>query len=180
MTTNTSYEPTNLDVLLGRGGQTNNHVGNRVFRHEVQMHQNEYLSAKKKNKAAIARRIVDIIHERGGMFVAKNANGEWEQVPNKKAQEKTSQALREGLDVRRKQGKVSEDEPRAKRQKVSAVSFDDQEQAVPSLKEYDDGLKSRLSSALGESTTVPPLAQEEVLFHLAPPTREECNIIASV
>jgi hypothetical protein len=97
-------EPTVLDVLCGRGGTTNAHEGNKRFRTVVAEHQEEYLTAKKKEKAIMAHKIVKIINGRGGRFLGKNdSNGSWEPVDEKKAIEKTSQALREGLDVRSKQ-----------------------------------------------------------------------------
>eukprot|EP00522_Entomoneis_paludosa_P016546 CAMPEP_0172450000 /NCGR_PEP_ID=MMETSP1065-20121228/8540_1 /TAXON_ID=265537 /ORGANISM="Amphiprora paludosa, Strain CCMP125" /LENGTH=223 /DNA_ID=CAMNT_0013201765 /DNA_START=78 /DNA_END=749 /DNA_ORIENTATION=+ len=89
------------DVLLGRGGQTNKHSGNKEYRTIVTQHQDEYLQARKKDKVLIARRIVQIVQERGGRFLKQNASTQqWEAVTDKRAQEKTSQALREGLDVR--------------------------------------------------------------------------------
>jgi hypothetical protein len=88
------------DVLLGRGGETNSHVGNRNFRRIVFEHQAEYLAARKKEKAIIARRIVDIIKSNGGRFLKKDANHFWVDAGLRKAVSKTSQALREGLDVR--------------------------------------------------------------------------------
>mmetsp|Transcript_30680 Transcript_30680/g.40207 ORF Transcript_30680/g.40207 Transcript_30680/m.40207 type:complete len:192 (-) Transcript_30680:148-723(-) len=93
------------DVLCGRGGATNNHVGNKRYRSLVSDHQNEYLLAKKKDKADIAREIVRLVRVRGGRFLRKGATGTnmWVEVGDKKATEKTSQALREGLDVRHKE-----------------------------------------------------------------------------
>ena len=38
------------DVLLGRGGATNSHSGNRKFRQIVAQHQQEYLKARKRDK----------------------------------------------------------------------------------------------------------------------------------
>jgi len=179
MTEGNHYEPTAHDVLCGRGGATNNHEGNKRFRSIVTGHQEEYLAAKKKDKALIARRIVSIIQGDGGLFLRKNpTTGDWEEVTDKKAAEKTSQALREGLDVRRKVVKSPrrnsessvDEEPSSKRQKVDkSVSWDD---SVPSLKEYD----------AGEATTLPEL-QDEVLFlfHHAPSvSKEECDYVASV
>ena len=91
------------DVLMGRGGATNAHVGNRRFRAIVARYQDEYLSAKKKQKAVIARKIVAEIQQAGGRFLKRDDRGTaWVTVPDKKATEKTSQALREGLDVRHK------------------------------------------------------------------------------
>lgn len=176
------YEPMPADVLCGRGGQTNNHEGNKAFRSIVSRHQEEYLGSRKKDKAAIARRIVSIIHDNGGKFIAKNsATGKWEEVTDKKAQEKTSQALREGLDVRKKTtGKsprrnsessatLTDEEPASKRPRVGkTVSWDE---SVPSLKEYD----------AGEATTLPELQDEVIKMFQSPPvSREECDYVASV
>lgn len=89
------------DVLFGRGGATNNHIGNKKFRTVVAQHQAEYLGARKRDKAFIARKIVGIVRERGGRFLRRDRNnGCWSEVGERKATEKTSQALREGLDVR--------------------------------------------------------------------------------
>jgi hypothetical protein len=63
-------------------------------------HQGEYLSAKKKEKAVIAKRIVDIVKANGGRFLRKDASHVWVDAGDAKAVSKTSQALREGLDVR--------------------------------------------------------------------------------
>lgn len=89
------------DVLLGRGGATNNHDGNRKFRVLVAENQPFYLQARKRDKVVIARQIVSSIQGNGGRFLKRgNDDSEWVQVSDKRAQEKTSQALREGLDVR--------------------------------------------------------------------------------
>lgn len=90
------------DVLFGRGGATNQHVGNKRFRNIVAEHMPEYLKAPKKEKADIARRIVSQIKNDGGRFLKRGGPGSeaWVQVLDRKAREKTSQALREGLDVR--------------------------------------------------------------------------------
>ena len=89
------------DVLLGRGGATNNHDGNRKFRLIVAEHQHEYLQARKRDKVIIARRIVAIVQGTGGRFLKQgHSNSTWVEVTDKRAQEKASQALREGLDVR--------------------------------------------------------------------------------
>jgi len=94
------------DVLCGRGGLTNTHVGNRKFRHIVGEFQQEYLVARKKAKREIAEKVVAQIHANGGRFLKmdKQSDGEilWKEVPKNKAVGKTSQCLREGLDVRRK------------------------------------------------------------------------------
>ena len=91
------------DVLLGRGGRTNSHIGNKRYRTIVADYQSEYLEARKKDKILIARRIVALVKERGGRFLKQGPTDQtWMEVPDKRATEKTSQALREGLDVRNK------------------------------------------------------------------------------
>jgi hypothetical protein len=94
-------EVNSFDVLCGRGGGTNSQVGNRRFRQLVQEFQPIYLLAKRKEKPLLARTIVLIIRKRGGRFLKKNEEtGQLFEVGDTKAEAKTSQALREGLDVR--------------------------------------------------------------------------------
>jgi hypothetical protein len=101
MTESSSIGP--HDVLCGRGGATNNHEGNRRFRSIVVEHQTEYLKARKMEKAVIARQIVEAVHNNGGRYLKRSkADDSWVEVPMKQATAKTSQALREGLDVRNK------------------------------------------------------------------------------
>lgn len=96
------------DVLLGRGGATNNHIGNRRFRVIVSDHRPDYLKARKLEKAAISAKIVSLVYEKGGRFLRRRDRSEtWEEVPAKRAQEKTSQALREGLDMRHGQPRLT-------------------------------------------------------------------------
>lgn len=92
--------PCDNSVLCGRGGATNNHEGNVRYRTLVQSHQDEYLLAVKSEKKAVAASIVATIHSRGGRFLKKCTDGRpgWTDIGQKKSREKTSQALREGLD----------------------------------------------------------------------------------
>ena len=83
------------DVLMGRGSGATGHIGNRRFRSIVTEHQKEYLRAQKKvGKTLIAGRIVAIVHRNGGRFLRRDSTGlQWEEVTNKKAQQKSSKAL---------------------------------------------------------------------------------------
>ena len=92
---------TSHDVLCGRGGGTNTQIGNRRFRALVQEFQPTYLLCRRKEKPLLARTIVLIIRNRGGRFLRKDeVSGMLYEVGDEKAEAKTSQALREGLDVR--------------------------------------------------------------------------------
>jgi len=89
------------DVLCGRGGITNFHVGNVRFRNLVKSYRPLYLAAPKMKKAGLAREIVDIIRSSypPGRFLQMSTfdhGGCWVDIGNDKAREKTSQALREG------------------------------------------------------------------------------------
>ena len=136
------------DVLLGRGGQTNKHVGNKRYRSIVVDHQHEYLRARKKDKIVIARRIVAIIHQNGGRFLKQIPSSLWEEVTDERAQAKTSQALREGLDVRNRMQRhskmplrdsesCSEDSPPRKRVKTTNSHFEATASTAPSLVSVD-------------------------------------------
>jgi len=89
------------DVLCGRGGMTNHHAGNIFFRKLVRHHQESYLLASKRDKAGVAKSIVENIRnlKPPGRFLKKSRdigpNGVWEEIGDRKAREKTSQALRE-------------------------------------------------------------------------------------
>lgn len=93
-----STEFTSNDVLCGRGGLTNNAPGNIFFRKLVRMKQQVYLLASKREKAGVAREIVETIRSLSppGRFLKKDSNGVYVDIGDRKAREKTSQALREG------------------------------------------------------------------------------------
>jgi len=87
------------DVLCGRGGLTNHHPGNVFFRKMVRHRQEAYLRASKRDKASVARHIVDTIRKLSppGRFLKKGPHKTdmWTEIGDRKAREKTSQALRE-------------------------------------------------------------------------------------
>lgn len=91
---------TQHDVMFGRGGGTNKHPGNREFRELVDKCRSGYLEAKKMQKATISRLIVQTIRYKNppGRFLKKDDKvNMWYEVGDRKAAEKTSQALREGI-----------------------------------------------------------------------------------
>ena len=87
------------DVLCGRGGATNSHIGNEKFRDLVAAQKVEYMRAPKRDKPMVSRGIVRAVRNQKppGRFLAKDeVGGLWFDIGDQKAQEKTSQALREG------------------------------------------------------------------------------------
>ena len=84
------------DVLFGRGYGTNNHEGNKYFRSMVSSMASKYKSSSKSEKTDIAKHIIDVIHKRGGRFLAPFPNTNlWNIVEGREMRKKTSQALRD-------------------------------------------------------------------------------------
>ena len=102
-------KPGTHDVLLGRGGGTNNHAGNIKFRKLVNEHKMRYLACSKVDKPKVARQVVALWRKLDppGRFLArqdeskrgpgsvKSQDNVWYEVGDKKAREKASQCLRE-------------------------------------------------------------------------------------
>ena len=90
------YNPTDADVLCGRGGRTNHHPGNKLYLRLKEEIQDRYLAASKNDKTAISQELVDGIHKRGGRFLEQDdATGDWFEITAVKARKKASQTLRE-------------------------------------------------------------------------------------
>jgi len=91
------------DVLCGRGGGINGHVGNRVFRDLVAERRLDYnLAATKCEKARVAKEVMKLVTGLSppGRFLMRDPTGGigswWIEIDENKAMAKTSQALREG------------------------------------------------------------------------------------
>uniref|UniRef100_A0A7S2YNI3 DUF6824 domain-containing protein n=1 Tax=Entomoneis paludosa TaxID=265537 RepID=A0A7S2YNI3_9STRA len=86
-----------VDVLCGRGGAALRHPGNQTYRRLVNLNKGLYITCLKTEKLKISRSIVAAIREQKGRFLEKdNKSNSWYDIGDKKAVEKTSQALREG------------------------------------------------------------------------------------
>lgn len=99
-------DPHANDVLYGRGGGTNHHAGNKRYRKIVESRKADYVNAKRLDKPLIAFDIVQKWRSQvpPGRFLKLNEDtGIWNDVGDRKAREKTSQALREKAPLLRKQ-----------------------------------------------------------------------------
>ncbi|GAX12019.1 hypothetical protein FisN_8Lh117 [Fistulifera solaris] len=87
------------DVISGRGGRINAHVGNVQFREIVAKRRDDYRahSTKKLEKAHIAAEIVYFIRSMDppGRFLKEDPDGSWYDIGDEKAIKKVGQALRE-------------------------------------------------------------------------------------
>jgi len=88
--------PTESDVLMGRGGKSNNHIGNQRYLKEVERMKSFYRNACKNDKTDWAQRLVNRVHSYGGRFVKYSTEDSvWYEVSNKVARKKAGQAMRE-------------------------------------------------------------------------------------
>jgi hypothetical protein len=89
-------EVTDEDVLLGRGGRSNHHAGNKRYLIEKEKIQPRYLAADKEAKTGISQELVDIVENWGGRFLKLDEETDkWYRVKNIVARKKASQTLRE-------------------------------------------------------------------------------------
>lgn len=106
-------EPHENDVMYGRGGGTNHHPGNKRYRKMVEDRKLEYVNSKRLDKPLVA---LEIIREwraqvpPGRFLKLDEKTGLWNDVGDKKAREKTSQALREKAPMIRKQQEEDNDD----------------------------------------------------------------------
>lgn len=88
--------PSDVDVLLGRGGRSNHHIGNSRFRELIRKNREHYISLPKHEKIKLSRTVVAVVQDLGGRFLELSEDGKYYVVaPNKRAVEKASQCLRE-------------------------------------------------------------------------------------
>jgi hypothetical protein len=69
------------DILLGRGHNVFNHIGNRRFRKLVDLHIQEYVeSPHRKEKTAMVRDVIDLLTRAGYRFLKSNKDGIFEEL----------------------------------------------------------------------------------------------------
>ncbi|KAL3776610.1 hypothetical protein ACHAW5_000395 [Stephanodiscus triporus] len=88
--------PKELDVLAGRGGETNRHMGNLMFREEARKLRVFYRmkGTSRDEKFALSLDLVETIQKNGGRFLGK-CDGLWYVMNDDDARKKAIQALRE-------------------------------------------------------------------------------------
>ena len=79
---------TDADVLCGRGGVAQKHVGNKTYRALVNLNKQLYASCRTTEKIKISRSIVAAIREQKGRFLEKDAHADtFHDIGDKKAVE---------------------------------------------------------------------------------------------
>ena len=96
-------EPSDRDVLMGRGGRVNKHVGNIVYRKVVDYNKAIYKQVPKRHRILVSQSIVQTIEKHGGRFLqhvtghGNRRQQTWKCIQFRRAVQKTSQALREPM-----------------------------------------------------------------------------------
>eukprot|EP00816_Leptocylindrus_hargravesii_P012500 CAMPEP_0196814596 /NCGR_PEP_ID=MMETSP1362-20130617/44402_1 /TAXON_ID=163516 /ORGANISM="Leptocylindrus danicus, Strain CCMP1856" /LENGTH=412 /DNA_ID=CAMNT_0042191273 /DNA_START=24 /DNA_END=1262 /DNA_ORIENTATION=+ len=87
------------DVLCGRGGGSQNHIGNKEYRSVIAMNKRRYIEASRRHKSLLVESIVKAVRLQNppGRFLEKDSKtGLWNDIGDKRAFAKTCQAIREG------------------------------------------------------------------------------------
>eukprot|EP00980_Cylindrotheca_fusiformis_P024376 scaffold11809_cov128-Cylindrotheca_fusiformis.AAC.15 len=94
--------PSDSDILCGRGGRSNHHVGNKRYRQVVAEMKASYRTIGSKSaKTDLSRAIVEHVKSYGGRFLKLDKDsGMYVVLSQSEARKKTSQALREAKDVK--------------------------------------------------------------------------------
>jgi hypothetical protein len=95
-------KPSDLDILCGRGGRSNHHVGNKRYRQVVGEMKASYRTVGSKSaKTDLSRAIVEHVQSYGGRFVKLDkGTGKYVVLGPSEARKKTSQALREAKNIK--------------------------------------------------------------------------------
>ncbi len=91
-----SIEPSDGDVLYGRGGNANTHPGNIRFREKARELLPRYLRSKE-DKKPVSVELMESVTRDGHRFLEKSSDGKWYKVVNPRI--KASQAFRDALRV---------------------------------------------------------------------------------
>lgn len=87
------------DIIVGRGGRSNHHVGNRIWRKQVMKHRPMYQEMpqkQRKDKNDFSTSLVDNFFDSGMQFIRFHTpTGQYYVIRKEQAIKKTSQALRE-------------------------------------------------------------------------------------
>lgn len=96
-----NFEPTNTDVVIGRGKKTWNHEGNRRFRHIVQAELEDYSACQtKQQKTEIILGILKQLKSNGIRVVKQDLNDKWRRwinLSHSMARVHVAQAFRDAL-----------------------------------------------------------------------------------
>lgn len=94
-----TFFPHENDILLGRGGNNNKHIGNEQLRVMALGRVQSYMNATKTVKTRMVNELVASVRslEPPGRFLRQDPTGQWFDAGNKFAKEKASQVFRDAM-----------------------------------------------------------------------------------
>jgi Paired amphipathic helix repeat len=191
-------KPTLYDVLCGKGGEVNNHVGNKRYLKLVEANKENYRNACKGSKKQLSQLIVQWVNNGGlfgstngadwkvsprqqkgiqrrphvGRFIKKSAvNDLWYEIDNHSAWSKVSQAFREGGDNGRSLSSKRRGGDSAEIGEGANSPERDTDEAVTSRQEGDETGEGKKQAELVEDYDLIVPAE------LSGPPSSECDLI---
>jgi len=104
-----NFEPRSIDVIVGKGMNCYNHVGNKMLRNTIVASRLiEYAATtSKKEKSLVVTSILELVRQNGGAFVKKDyETGLWYDAEPFLARDKISQTIRNALRLNTNKNKV--------------------------------------------------------------------------
>jgi hypothetical protein len=87
--------PGEMDILLGRGKGTQNHIGNLRYRHLIESYRSSYEEMLSKGeKTQFIKEVVRVIYDSGGRFLRQDDIGRWVPIDIDEARDKVSHSFR--------------------------------------------------------------------------------------
>jgi len=118
------FSPRNTDVIVGKGMNCYNHVGNKLLRNAIVAPKLAQYAAttSKKDKSIVVTSILEQVRKNGGAFVKKDyGTGLWHDAEPFLARDKVSQTIRNALNMndntnKKRKRQQKEEEQKAKKQ----------------------------------------------------------------
>ena len=89
-----NIEPSENDVLCGRGWMTSNHKGNICFKDEILKLLSWYESSSKEEKSRISELLFESVKSQGNRFLEMSVDGQWHELTDNEARKMAKQALK--------------------------------------------------------------------------------------
>lgn len=94
-----THYPSDIDICCGRGKGNWSHRGNHFFKQIIKQNAQRYSEARSRNdKTIVINRVIELMKQRGARFLKRDeASGEWLDIGEEQAREKTGHAMRDHL-----------------------------------------------------------------------------------
>lgn len=87
-----SIDPSQQDILLGRGVRLMQHPGNIRFREYLEGYQDEYDQAQRNKRRKVTSQVVQGLNSKGVRFLERNEEGTWVESDSAEAETKVAQS----------------------------------------------------------------------------------------